>query len=101
VEQTRTIDGRVTALRGAVLDVALDGVTLPPIDDALVISPVASPMLSTPVSKWPGDAGDGDPRGARSFGRDRNRRTGLAAVRLRALRGGATLDPSNKDPPRS
>ena len=39
VEQTRTIDGRVTALRGAVLDVAFDGVTLPPIDDALVITP--------------------------------------------------------------
>ena len=39
VEQTRTIDGRVTAVRGAVLDVAFDGVTLPPIDDALVITP--------------------------------------------------------------
>jgi F-type H+-transporting ATPase subunit beta len=39
VEQTRTIDGRVTALRGAVLVVAFDGVTLPPIDDALVIKP--------------------------------------------------------------
>jgi F-type H+-transporting ATPase subunit beta len=39
VEQTRTIDGRVTAVRGAVLDVAFDGVTLPPIDGALVITP--------------------------------------------------------------
>src|SRR6266436_1399183 len=39
MEQTRTIDGRVTAVRGAVLDVAFDGVTLPPIDDALVITP--------------------------------------------------------------
>ena len=35
----KTIDGRVTAVRGAVLDVAFDGATLPPIDDALVITP--------------------------------------------------------------
>ena len=27
MEQTRTIDGRVTAVRGAVLDVAFDGAT--------------------------------------------------------------------------
>src|SRR5271166_5876503 len=37
--QTQAIDGRVTAVRGAVLDVAFDGVTLPPINDALVITP--------------------------------------------------------------
>jgi F-type H+-transporting ATPase subunit beta len=39
VEQSGTIDARVTAVRGAVLDVAFDGVRLPPIDDALVITP--------------------------------------------------------------
>ena len=39
MEQITTIDGRVTAVRGAVLDVAFDGVALPPIDDALVITP--------------------------------------------------------------
>src|SRR5271169_4551953 len=32
----QTIDGRVTAVRGAVLDVAFDGTALPPIDEALV-----------------------------------------------------------------
>jgi F-type H+-transporting ATPase subunit beta len=38
--QTRAaIDGRVTAVRGAVLDVAFDGASLPPIDDALIIAP--------------------------------------------------------------
>ena len=36
--QMQAIDGRVTAVRGAVLDVAFDGATLPPIDDALVIT---------------------------------------------------------------
>jgi F0F1-type ATP synthase beta subunit len=39
VEQSGTIDGRVTAVRGAVLDVAFDGTALPPIDDALLIIP--------------------------------------------------------------
>lgn len=39
VEHTVTIDGRVTAVRGAVLDVAFDGAALPPIDDALLITP--------------------------------------------------------------
>jgi F-type H+-transporting ATPase subunit beta len=37
--QTQTTDGRVTAVRGAVLDVVFDGVALPPIDDALIIMP--------------------------------------------------------------
>ena len=39
MEQMQAIDGGVTAVRGAVLDVAFEGVTLPPIDDALVITP--------------------------------------------------------------
>src|SRR5262249_49901399 len=33
------MDGRVIAVRGAVLDVAFDGATLPPIEDALVVTP--------------------------------------------------------------
>src|SRR5580704_17450728 len=37
--QTEAIDGRVTAVRGAVLDVVFDSSVLPPIDDALVIMP--------------------------------------------------------------
>jgi len=37
--QTQAIDGRVTAVRGAVLDVVFEGTALPPIDDALIISP--------------------------------------------------------------
>src|SRR5580704_12425818 len=37
--QTEAIDGRVTAVRGAVLDVVFDGTALPPIDDALIIMP--------------------------------------------------------------
>ena len=37
--QTQTTDGRVTAVRGAVLDVVFEGVALPPIDDALIIMP--------------------------------------------------------------
>ena len=36
---TQAIDGRVTAVRGAALDVAFDGTALPPIDEALVITP--------------------------------------------------------------
>ena len=36
--QMQAIDGRVTAVRGAVLDVAFEGATLPPIDDALLIT---------------------------------------------------------------
>ena len=39
MEQMQAIDGRVTAVRGAVLDVAFEGATLPPIDDALLITP--------------------------------------------------------------
>jgi F0F1-type ATP synthase beta subunit len=35
----RATDGRVTAVRGAVLDVAFDGEALPPIDEALLIAP--------------------------------------------------------------
>ena len=37
MEQTRTIDGRVIAVRGAVVDVAFNGAALPPIEDALVV----------------------------------------------------------------
>jgi F0F1-type ATP synthase beta subunit len=37
--QTEAIDGRVTAVRGAVLDVVFEGTALPPIDDALIIMP--------------------------------------------------------------
>jgi hypothetical protein len=33
MEPTQAIDGRMTAVRGAVLDVAADGEALPPIDD--------------------------------------------------------------------
>jgi F-type H+-transporting ATPase subunit beta len=36
---TQAIDGRVTAVRGAVLDIAFDVAMLPPIDDALLITP--------------------------------------------------------------
>jgi F-type H+/Na+-transporting ATPase subunit beta len=35
--QTQAIDGRVIAVRGAVLDVAFDGTALPPIDEALLV----------------------------------------------------------------
>jgi F-type H+-transporting ATPase subunit beta len=38
VEQSKSIDGRVTAVGEAMLHVAFDGATLPPIDDALVIA---------------------------------------------------------------
>ena len=37
--QTQAIDGRVTAVRGAVLNVVFEGTALPPIDDALIIMP--------------------------------------------------------------
>jgi F-type H+/Na+-transporting ATPase subunit beta len=52
MEQIRTIDGRVTAVRGAVLDVAFDGATLPPIDHALIIksdkgAPIIAEVQST------------------------------------------------------
>jgi len=36
---TSVTDGRVTAVRGAVLDIVFDGTALPPIDAALVVSP--------------------------------------------------------------
>ena len=36
MEQRQAIDGRVTEVRGAVLDVAFDGAALPPIDEATV-----------------------------------------------------------------
>ena len=39
MEQTTTMNGRVIAVRGAVVDVAFDGVALPPIEDALIITP--------------------------------------------------------------
>ena len=38
MEQTTTMNGRMIAVRGAVVDVAFDGVALPPIDDALIIT---------------------------------------------------------------
>ena len=39
MDQTTTINGRVIAVRGAVVDVAFDGVALPPIEDGLIITP--------------------------------------------------------------
>jgi F-type H+/Na+-transporting ATPase subunit beta len=39
MEQPKTINGRVIAVRGAVVDVAFDGVALPPVEDALIITP--------------------------------------------------------------
>ena len=39
MEPTQAIDGRVTAVRGAVLDVAFDGAALPPVNEALLIAP--------------------------------------------------------------
>ena len=39
MDQTTPINGRVIAVRGAVVDVAFDGVALPPIEDALIITP--------------------------------------------------------------
>ena len=39
MERTKTMDGRVIAVRGAVLDVTFDGATLPPIEDALLVTP--------------------------------------------------------------
>jgi len=50
MEQTKTMDGRVIAVRGAVVDVAFDGgVTLPPIDDALVITPDGAAPITVEV----------------------------------------------------
>ena len=49
--------------------------------------------------KGPGDASDGGARRARAFGLDRNRRTGVAAVRLRALQGDTAHSPSDYDAP--
>ena len=37
--KTKTMDGRVIAVRGAVLDVSFEGTALPPIEDALVVMP--------------------------------------------------------------
>jgi len=39
MDQMTKINGRVIAVRGAVLDVAFDGAILPPIEDALVVTP--------------------------------------------------------------
>src|SRR5262245_20899296 len=41
MEATNTMTGRVIAVRGAVLDVAFDQAVLPPIEDALVVTPEA------------------------------------------------------------
>ena len=50
MEQTKTMVGRVIAVRGAVVDVAFDGgVTLPPIDDALVITPDGAAPITVEV----------------------------------------------------
>ena len=43
MEQMQAIDGRVTAVRGAVFDAAFEGATLPPIDDALLIRRTRAP----------------------------------------------------------
>ena len=64
MDQMTTTDGRVIAVRGAVLDVTFDGATLPPIEDALLI-----------------DARQRHPdhrRGAVAFGRDDSARHCLA-----------------------
>jgi len=47
--QIKVLDGRVIAVRGAVVDVAFDGATLPPIDDALVVMPDGSPPITVEV----------------------------------------------------
>jgi len=39
MEQTKTINARVIADRGAVVDAAFECVALPPIEDALFITP--------------------------------------------------------------
>src|SRR5215470_10099941 len=39
MEHAESSNGRVTVVRGAVLDVAFEGATLPPIDHALLITP--------------------------------------------------------------
>jgi F-type H+-transporting ATPase subunit beta len=49
MEQTKTMDGRVIAVRGAVVDVAFDGATLPPIEDALVIMPDGGAPITVEV----------------------------------------------------
>jgi hypothetical protein len=38
-KRRKHLKGRVTAVRGAILDVAFDGAALPPIDEALMITP--------------------------------------------------------------
>jgi hypothetical protein len=48
MEPTQAIDGRVTAVRGAVLDFAFDGAALPPVNKALLIAPDnAAPSVYT------------------------------------------------------
>src|SRR5271154_1902790 len=37
-QASKAVDGRLVAVRGAVLDIAFAGVTLPPIDDALLVT---------------------------------------------------------------
>src|SRR4029077_18130016 len=49
MEQTKMLDGRVTAVRGAVVDIAFDGTALPPIDDALVIMPDGAAPITVEV----------------------------------------------------
>jgi flagellar biosynthesis/type III secretory pathway ATPase len=47
--EQKAMDGRVIAVRGAVVDVAFDGAALPPIDDALVIMPDGGAPITVEV----------------------------------------------------
>jgi F-type H+/Na+-transporting ATPase subunit beta len=49
MRETKTMDGRVIAVRGAVVDVAFDGATLPPIEDALLVMPDGGTPITVEV----------------------------------------------------
>lgn len=49
MRETKTMDGRVIAVRGAVVDVAFDGTTLPPIEDALLVMPDGGTPITVEV----------------------------------------------------
>jgi len=52
--QMTPTDARVIAVRGAVLDVTFDGPTLPPIEDALLVTPdKGTPIIAEVLSFWP------------------------------------------------
>ena len=53
---TQATDGRVAAVRGAVLDVVFEGAALPPINDALVITPDNGAPLTAEVQSHLDDA---------------------------------------------